>query len=317
MAKYRQLHTEFWNDGFVLDLTPEEKYFYIYLMTNSNTTQCGIYELPKRIIETQTGYNRETVDKLLKRFKEYQKISYCEETKEIIILNWIKYNQPNNSNAIKCVNKELKTVKNKEFILILYNQCVNQQLDIEAIFDCIHIESSISNENKSFSNFNKPLTSDYEGSYKGLVSKEVINKKEEITSNKEEAEIISKNGGIVEAAPTSVEDVLVFFEKNICKPKDMEYSKILSWGSSISPDVIIMAIEEAVNYNAKNIKYIENIINSWMKKGLKTRGEVEVYKRIWERKKKGSSKIISSWDYKQRDYDFKELERKLLGWNRE
>ena len=32
MAKYRQLHTDFWNDGFVLDLTPEEKYFYIYLM---------------------------------------------------------------------------------------------------------------------------------------------------------------------------------------------------------------------------------------------------------------------------------------------
>ncbi len=58
MAKYRQLYTEFWSDSFVLELTPEEKYFYLYLISNCKTTQCGIYEISKRIIETETGYNR-------------------------------------------------------------------------------------------------------------------------------------------------------------------------------------------------------------------------------------------------------------------
>ena len=58
MAVYRHIHINYWQDGFVLDLTPEEKYFYIYLMTNSKTSQCGIYELHRRIIETETGYNR-------------------------------------------------------------------------------------------------------------------------------------------------------------------------------------------------------------------------------------------------------------------
>ena len=52
MAVYRHIHIDYWQDGFVLDLTPEEKYFYIYLMTNSKTSQCGIYELPKRIIKS-------------------------------------------------------------------------------------------------------------------------------------------------------------------------------------------------------------------------------------------------------------------------
>lgn len=52
-------------------------------MNNSKTSQCGIYELPKRIIETETGYNRETVDKLLNRFIDYKKIVYCEETREV------------------------------------------------------------------------------------------------------------------------------------------------------------------------------------------------------------------------------------------
>jgi hypothetical protein len=68
VAIYRQVHVDFWQDGFVLDLTPEEKYFFLYLMTNSKTTQCGIYELPKRIIETETGYNRETVEKAARSF---------------------------------------------------------------------------------------------------------------------------------------------------------------------------------------------------------------------------------------------------------
>lgn len=41
MAKYRAIQVDFWEDGFVLDLTPEEKYFYLYLLSNSRTTQCG------------------------------------------------------------------------------------------------------------------------------------------------------------------------------------------------------------------------------------------------------------------------------------
>ncbi|TKI91171.1 replication protein, partial [Bacillus wiedmannii] len=38
MAVYRPVHVSFWQDSFVLDLTPEEKYFYLYLMTNSKTS---------------------------------------------------------------------------------------------------------------------------------------------------------------------------------------------------------------------------------------------------------------------------------------
>ncbi len=116
MAKYRQVHVAFWQDAFVLELTPEEKYFYLYLMTNSKTSQCGIYELPKRVIELETGYNRDTVNKLLKKFIDYEKIDYCEETSEIMVINWLKYNFINSSKVIKCIEKELKNTKNKAFI---------------------------------------------------------------------------------------------------------------------------------------------------------------------------------------------------------
>lgn len=224
MAKYRQLYTEFWKDGFVVELEPEEKYFYLYLLTNANTSQCGIYELPKKIIENETGYNRETVDNLIKKFEEYKKIIYSKETKEIIILNWFKYNEPNNANAIKCVNKELKKIKNRNFVKEVYFQYSKNGLEVDKLFYEIedgfikdknnkvkdiyisitdhgnsdygykNIDRNSKFENKfidideniEIETSDKHIARGYEGAYKGLVSKEIINNKQKEINNKEE-----------------------------------------------------------------------------------------------------------------------------------
>jgi hypothetical protein len=119
MAIYRQVYITFWQDPFIMELTPEEKYFYLYLMTNSKTKQCGCYELPKRIMEFETGYNRETVDKLLARFIEYGKIQYDDDTSEILLLNWLKYNPVNNVNIEKCVYKEMALIKSSGLLIAL------------------------------------------------------------------------------------------------------------------------------------------------------------------------------------------------------
>jgi len=124
MAVYRSVHISYWQDDFVLSLTPEEKFFYLYLMTNSKTTQCGIYEISIKIMMFETGYNEDTVDKLLKRFIDYDKIIYSAETNEILIVNWIKYNPLKSPNILKCVNKEIELVKNDELVLA-FNEANN------------------------------------------------------------------------------------------------------------------------------------------------------------------------------------------------
>jgi DnaD/phage-associated family protein len=301
MAKYRQLYTEFWSDGFVMDLTPEEKFFYLYLMTNSKTSQCGIYELPKQIIVTETGYNRETIDKLLTRFCEYNKIVYCDETKEIMILNWIKFNEPNNINAIKCVNKELSKVKNSKFIELLYQQCVIHELEVEKIFE--------------------GLLRGLQGAYKGLPSNRVISNKEEVISNKQK-EINNKEEEVVSTKENSTADiksVIKVFEDNIHQITPIEYERLMDFAKDVSCEVIIMAIEEAVNYNARTIKYITKILSCWISSGIKTADGVRTYQREWDNKKNLSPnenrKKSTFCDYDQRQYDFDELERKLLGWS--
>ncbi|MBN3346534.1 replication protein [Clostridium botulinum] len=376
MAKYRQLYTEFWKDGFVVELEPEEKYFYLYLLTNANTSQCGIYELPKKIIENETGYNKETVDNLIKKFEEYKKIIYSEETKEIIILNWFKYNEPNNINAIKCVNKELKKIKNRNFVKELYFQYSKSGLEVDKLFYEIEdsfiedknnkvkdIYISITDhgnsdygykniyrnskfENKSIDidknieieTSNKRIAKGDEGAYKGPVSKEIINNKQKEINNKEE--VISNSCcsskekenkyntvateeevGEIESCRANfknIRDVIAVFENNIHKMAPIERKKIIVWSNKFSYDVIVMAIEEAIFNNIKNIGYIEKILDTWFSRGLTSIEDIKSYKARWEEKKKkikSKENTVDRWnDFEQREYDFEKLERKLLGW---
>jgi len=115
MATTRYVHTAFWNDAFNLRLTPEEKYFFLYFLTNPHAKQCGVYELPLRTIEFETGYNSDTVSKLINRFRDYGKLDYDEATNEIMILNWPKFNCPNSTPVHKCIERELKSIKNSDF----------------------------------------------------------------------------------------------------------------------------------------------------------------------------------------------------------
>ena len=133
MAKYRALQTSFWDDAFVVDLTPEEKYFFIYILTNSKSAQCGCYELPYRVMEMQTGYNRETVEKLLKRFEDYGKIKYDRDTKEILIMNWHKHNYTKSIKVEACIIKEVSNIKSDEFRSILIEICKKYGYNTEDI----------------------------------------------------------------------------------------------------------------------------------------------------------------------------------------
>ena len=107
----RYLTTGFWEDTKVQEeASPEERYFMLYLLTNPHTNQLGCYEISKRTISYETGYNNDTIEKLLKRMsKELNFIDYDPVTNEILITNWYKYNWTTSpkvkTNLLKDVNK--------------------------------------------------------------------------------------------------------------------------------------------------------------------------------------------------------------------
>ena len=82
---FRLVYTSFWDDPKVIEeMTPEDKYFYLYLLTNTNTNMIGIYEITKKQMAFQLGYSIEAVNSLIDRFaKHYKLIEYDAEKREI------------------------------------------------------------------------------------------------------------------------------------------------------------------------------------------------------------------------------------------
>lgn len=126
MAKYRNVHTSFWEDTKVLDMmSPEDKYFMLYLLTNPHTTQCGCYEISITQISNETGYNKDTINKLLTRFEDVLNvIKYSCNTNEVLILNWYKYNWTTSPKVEQCIKNELKLVKNVDFKKYFDTVCI-------------------------------------------------------------------------------------------------------------------------------------------------------------------------------------------------
>ncbi|AZJ21323.1 hypothetical protein CT694_17350 [Bacillus wiedmannii bv. thuringiensis] len=234
MAVYRNVQVNFWQNEFILDLTPEERYLYIYLLTGTKTKQCGIYVLPKRVAELETGYSMETVEKLLNRFVEYGKILYDAETKELYILNWLHYNPILNTNVEKCVLRELKTVKNKEFIHMFLRKCLEEEWKIPLLLQ--HFGMLKEEDNSSL--------------------QEVVEEKEEEIEEIEETE-----------EDTSHSEVYKFYKQNISSLSPYIVKELKEWIQKASGETVLKALKVAFEHNKRTFAYVKGILRNWCKKG--------------------------------------------------
>lgn len=262
MAVYRHIHIDYWQDGFVLDLTPEEKYFYIYLMTNSKTSQCGIYELPKRIIETETGYNRETVEKLIKRFEDYKKVVYCEDSKEIFLINWIKHNKVVSPKVKKCIEKELSNVKSKELIDLFLKECDRYGYSI----DTHNIKSITTMDRVSI-----PIAevdSNYNDHY-GEKEKE----KQKVYEKYEAFEDEKKYDKKIK----SISRFKLLYEQNVGLINGIVGEWLFEISETIDYELFKRAIEIATDRGKCNKGYINGILKQWNDNNIKSMDDLCAY----------------------------------------
>lgn len=117
MAIFRNVHVTFWTDAKVVDdFTPEDKYFYVYLITNPHTNLCGCYEISMKQMSDELGYNKETIEKMIDRFhKIHGVLDYNRQTKEMLLYNWSKYNWTKSPKLQAALMKEIPKVKCPQF----------------------------------------------------------------------------------------------------------------------------------------------------------------------------------------------------------
>lgn len=128
MAIYRNISMNFWTDSKVDDdFTPEDKYFYLYLLTNPHTNICGCYEVSMKQMCRETGYNEDTVRRLLDRMERQHEVArYSTATKEVLIINWYKYNWTRSDKMLSGVAGVAQYIKNpdfKEFVFEKMRSC--------------------------------------------------------------------------------------------------------------------------------------------------------------------------------------------------
>lgn len=151
MGISRIVNTDFWDDEKVLDkFSPEDKFFWLFLLTNPKTRQLGIYKLPIKVIQFYTGYNEASITVLLDRFdRVYNMIKYNQETQEVAILNYLRWSIIRGGKPVEdCIKADLEQVKDKNLIRLVYEHLGvtdgKTTVTLENIFK--HIEENYTEE---------------------------------------------------------------------------------------------------------------------------------------------------------------------------
>src|SRR5699024_5216600 len=261
MSTFRKIYTKFWKDGMVIEeLTPEDKFFFIYLLTNPATTQIGIYQITKKQMSFELGYSIETVNSLMDRFENHHKlIKYNLSTREIAIKNWGRYNLDRGGKPMMdCIKKELEMVS--DISLIEYISENIKREDIKEVF--VNYINKIKNLNNDTCN---DTHHDTLGTSRKVKVKEEV--KDKIKEEDKDKDIKSSNVG----------KYVKLYEENIGLINKISYEWIIDISEEIDIKLFKKAIEIATDKGKCNKGYIGGIIKKWLNNNIKTYDDLKAY----------------------------------------
>ncbi|WP_440590015.1 DnaD domain-containing protein [Neobacillus kokaensis] len=316
MAKFRMVRVDFWKNPIVSEeMTPEDKYFYLYLLTNPNTTQIGIYQITKKQMAFDLGYSIESVHSLMERFtRHHNLIRYNPETRELAIKNWGKDNLHKGGKPVMdCIYSELKEVEDTS--LIRYVSEAIQKGEIRSLFEsfCGQEESHLEKdtgaqvEKTTLDSESEPFDESfaYRDTMRG--QKEEENKKEKQQQQQKAFHPNEENNSYIENTLESnqktedVKEIVELWDSNGFGFTNVNAKQqLLAWlddSSFLQPkEVILKAMNIACANNKRKLNYIVGILKNWENESLSTVDEIDLYLKNQkpERKSKKSTEAYPS-----------------------
>lgn len=264
MAKYRMVQAEFWtNPVFSEEMTPEDKYFYLYLLTNPQTTQIGIYKITRKQMALDLGYSLESVQALMDRFIQHHKlIRYNPETRELAIKNWGKYNLHKAGKPVMdCIISELKGAEDPELIQYVAESILKD--DIRCLFE------SCCNQEEMF--FIEESDEDENDTYREPECEDVLD-----IENHTNSVILLQNH------QQDVQAIIKFWDTNGFGFTNVNAKEqLLSWlddSTFLQPkEMILKAMNIACANNKRRLSYVVGILKNWENESILTVEEVDSY----------------------------------------
>ena len=117
MAIYRNVQMSFWTDRKIdEEFSADEKYLYLFFLTNPMTNLCGCYEIGRKQIANMTGFDMKKVKSVMGKLQnDQQVILYSDDTGELLLVNWHKYNWTDSEKFRKPLLSEIESVKDDTF----------------------------------------------------------------------------------------------------------------------------------------------------------------------------------------------------------
>lgn len=100
------INTKFWEDGYIVNLLPDEKLLFLYFLTSPLTNISGVYECPIKIMAVHTGFDRENLEKMLDRFRG--KIHYIDGW--VYIRNFVKHQSSESASVRRGIQIEMEKI---------------------------------------------------------------------------------------------------------------------------------------------------------------------------------------------------------------
>lgn len=129
MAKLRYIKDSFWSDEWIEGLTLEEKWFFLYLLTNQYVSLTGIYPLTIRKMAFELNSSMEFVQKTLEKFQQAKKVYYI--WWNVIIVNFVKNQKLGwwENKLVKWIVRELEQIPSETIKLIAQNKELTRGLE--------------------------------------------------------------------------------------------------------------------------------------------------------------------------------------------
>lgn len=124
--------TSFWTDSKVDGMfSSEDKYFAMYLLTNSFINKLGIFEFPVKLAAAQLGWSEENVFVLLNRFEtKYGFLRYSKETGEVAIKNRLKFLDRGGKPILDELMRDKKKVKDVSLLRYIEKNLLKNTEDL-------------------------------------------------------------------------------------------------------------------------------------------------------------------------------------------
>jgi DnaD/phage-associated family protein len=276
-----------WQDKWYSELEPAEKLLWFYLLTNPKTTQSGVYEYSERFASFDTGLSRKEVAQALERFREDGRILYNQEASEIMIVNWLKYNSARSPKVAMVIDRELGSMKTRDFAIKVIETCQQYEYPIRA--KVTDLDTVSGSENTVPIPYAKSMDTD-------------VQPEPEPTQNHNQNQQQKDAPSPAHAAAVDYRDAFRFYESNIGMMAPVVQQQIDDWCKDLGAELVIEAVKRAVEAG-NGWKYAQGILKNWEKSNVRTLEQVNAQDTAFKRKQRPrGSRQEETPDWLEKDY---------------